>query len=189
MFLNHVVCQSLYLTFLHCLLNVIYLYSCLFQFYSFIYQLDPICCHTVYFMGCLNWEENFEKKVKHTVPILGQIWWFSNSVLFLYRCLCISRIKFNVIYYSNLLLNSTLCDKRFMPNLLTRLHCKGCWGKLLTELKWQKFNKIRHFLPPMSHMLSLSYCDPMMSIVSHQSTICLKQHLLLNHLVDSHQTS
>ena len=65
----------------------------------------------------------------------------------------------------------------------------GCWGKLLTELKWQKFNKIRHFLPPMSHRLSLSFCDPMMSIVSHQSTICLKQHLLLNHLVDSHKTS
>ena len=140
------VCKSLYLTFSHCLLSVIYLYSCLFQFYSSICQLDLICCHTVYFMGCFNWEENFEKRLSTQC----QYWVNYGGFLTLYcfcidRCFCISRIKFNVLYYSDLLLNSMLCDKRFMPSLLMRLHCKGCWGKLLTELKWQKFNKNRYF--------------------------------------------
>ena len=46
-----------------------------------------------------------------------------------------------------------------------------------------------NILAHLSHRLMMSYCDPMMSIVPHQSTICFKQHFLLNHLVDCHQTS
>ena len=61
--------------------------------------------------------------------------------------------------------------------------------KRSSNIRHNKFSNHPIILAHLSHRIKVSFCDPMMSVVGHQSWICFKQHLLHNHRVDCHQIS